>query len=332
VGGPLAALAQLSLLRATMTAAAKSQQKKTPQHCEIGNWCHNSVIMPPAQPGNNSDIRHWMGNTMPARADAALQPPPNPIIAPQPPRRHRRIHDTDSSDDNQPLMRRRNTEAPLVGGRPTPSITNAQHGLPCRSHAGGLATGAAAEGNAVIVIDDDHDNTPATAPRIQNNTDADVAARTDDDDDGEIFVLPNTRASTVASNAAPRSGSRALRSRSRSSGITRRRVAAEASAETETSVSDTSEKSDENGWIEDRTPRRMRTSRRIRSCCEGEAEEDTADTDSASADESDDDAVDLYRSAIAGVRNRPNALQAVRFSTIKCPNCKLFAKFLKSFL
>ena len=287
--------------------------------------------MPPAQPGNNGDIRHFMGNTIPARADAALQPPPNPIIAPLPPRRNRRIHDTDSSDDNLPLMRRRNTEAPLVGGRPTPSITNAQHGLPCRSHAGGLATGAAAEGNAVIVIDDDHDSTPATAPRIQNNTDADDASRTDDDD-GEIFVLPITRASAVDSNAAPRSGSRALRSRSRSSGITRRRVAAEAPAETETSDSDTSQKSDENGWIVDRTPRRMRTSRRIRSCCEGEAEEDTADTDSASADESDDDAVDLYRSAIAGVRNRPNALQAVRFSTIRCPNCKLFAKFLKSFL
>ena len=66
--------------------------------------------------------------------------------------------------------------------------------------------------------------------------------------------------------------------------------------------------------------------------CDVEAEEaDTADDDS-SADESDDDAVDLYRSAMLGVRNRPNALHQVRATTSPCAACAHFAKFLAYFM
>ena len=59
-----------------------------------------------------------------------------------------------------------------------------------------------------------------------------------------------------------------------------------------------------------RTPQRARTMHR--QSLIGEAEESTAVDDSeADADESDEDAVALYRSAILGVRNRPNARQQV---------------------
>jgi hypothetical protein len=65
---------------------------------------------------------------------------------------------------------------------------------------------------------------------------------------------------------------------------------------------------------------------------EGEAEE-VADADSSSeADESDQNAQELYRSAMLGVRNRPNALQQVRTSTTPCAVCARFAKFLEYFL
>ena len=71
---------------------------------------------------------------------------------------------------------------------------------------------------------------------------------------------------------------------------------------------------------------------RSRSRFEAQAREVAHDTDSQSTDESDDDAVDLYRSVMAGMRNRPAALQRVRTDTIPCSNCKRFAKFLESFL
>jgi hypothetical protein len=66
--------------------------------------------------------------------------------------------------------------------------------------------------------------------------------------------------------------------------------------------------------------------------CDVEAEEDDVDDDYSSADESDDDAVDLYRSAMLGVRNRPNALHQVRATTTPCAACAHFAKFLAYFL
>ena len=78
-----------------------------------------------------------------------------------------------------------------------------------------------------------------------------------------------------------------------------------------------------------RAPPSRRTRQRL---CEVEAEEvDCADDDS-SADESDDDAADLYRSAMLGVRNRPNALHQVRASTTPCAACAHFAKFLAYFM
>ena len=66
--------------------------------------------------------------------------------------------------------------------------------------------------------------------------------------------------------------------------------------------------------------------------CAVEAVEDDCDDDNSSADESDDDAVDLYRSAMLGVRNRPNALHQVRASTTPCAACAHFAKFRAYFM
>ena len=72
--------------------------------------------------------------------------------------------------------------------------------------------------------------------------------------------------------------------------------------------------------------------RRSRSCFEGAAEEDDDRSDSSSVDESDDDAVDLYRSAMMGVRNRPNAMLQSRASSTPCAACAHFGKFLRYFL
>ena len=85
----------------------------------------------------------------------------------------------------------------------------------------------------------------------------------------------------------------------------------------------------------------------------GEAEESCNDTDAATPDESDENAADLYRASILGVRNRTHALQQVRThslrtsiihfprycfnsrqissSTINCPTCQLFMRFLRHF-
>jgi len=66
--------------------------------------------------------------------------------------------------------------------------------------------------------------------------------------------------------------------------------------------------------------------------CAPEAEEGSDDDSGDSADESDENAGDLYRSAMLGVRNRPNALHQVRAATSPCASCATFAKFLQSFL
>ena len=69
---------------------------------------------------------------------------------------------------------------------------------------------------------------------------------------------------------------------------------------------------------------------------EGEAEESTAYTGSSSdidyCDESESDAEDLYRSAVAGVRNAQVARQQLRASTQHCPVCAQFSAFLQHFL
>jgi hypothetical protein len=73
-----------------------------------------------------------------------------------------------------------------------------------------------------------------------------------------------------------------------------------------------------------RTPRRISTqphvthprtptpSRRNRNQIIAEAEEASTEAESTTPDESEPDAAELYRAAVMGVRNRPNALQQVR--------------------
>ena len=61
--------------------------------------------------------------------------------------------------------------------------------------------------------------------------------------------------------------------------------------------------------------------------------ESTSEEESSglSADESDQNAADLYRAAILGVRNRPSAAQQLRTDTIPCPVCAKFMEFLLNF-
>ena len=75
-----------------------------------------------------------------------------------------------------------------------------------------------------------------------------------------------------------------------------------------------------------------------RSRFDTEAEErmtpDDSDDDSANwvCTESDTDADDLFRSAVAGVRNASNARQQWRAATTPCPVCAQFASFLQHFM
>jgi hypothetical protein len=60
--------------------------------------------------------------------------------------------------------------------------------------------------------------------------------------------------------------------------------------------------------------RQVQTPQRIsftRCTVEGEAEESSNATDTSTPDESDENAADMYRSSILGVRNRTNAMQQV---------------------
>jgi|LauGreDrversion4_2_1035121.scaffolds.fasta_scaffold68956_2 hypothetical protein len=74
-------------------------------------------------------------------------------------------------------------------------------------------------------------------------------------------------------------------------------------------------------------------SRKTRPIFSAEAEE-TSNTGSSSADciESDTDAQNLYRQAIAGVRNAGNARSNHRRSSMHCPVCAKFAAYLQHFL
>jgi len=75
--------------------------------------------------------------------------------------------------------------------------------------------------------------------------------------------------------------------------------------------------------------RNIRARRRLH---EVEAEEVDVDTDNQSLDETDENAADLYRSAMLGVRNRPNAMHQTRTSSTPCPACAHFGKFIAYFL
>ena len=63
-----------------------------------------------------------------------------------------------------------------------------------------------------------------------------------------------------------------------------------------------------------------------------EADEDNNADSDGDADESDHDAAALYRDAILGLRNRPNALREQHANTMPCAVCRQFARFLRSFL
>jgi len=71
-----------------------------------------------------------------------------------------------------------------------------------------------------------------------------------------------------------------------------------------------------------------------------EAAAEESSTDESSSDnsenwrcvESDTDAVDLYRSAVAGVRNATASRQQLRRRTNTCPVCAKFASFLQHFI
>jgi hypothetical protein len=91
------------------------------------------------------------------------------------------------------------------------------------------------------------------------------------------------------------------------------------------------------------TPRRRSATR---STVEGEAEESPVATDASTPDESDENAADMYRSSILGLRNRTNAMQQVKYimtlapvitvrqvrnNTTNCPTCLLFMRFLRNF-
>jgi len=75
-----------------------------------------------------------------------------------------------------------------------------------------------------------------------------------------------------------------------------------------------------------RNPRTPTPSRRNRNQIIAEAEEATSEpVESTSPDESEVDAADLYRAAVMGVRNRPNALRQVSFDVfIMCVRCLTF--------
>lgn len=75
---------------------------------------------------------------------------------------------------------------------------------------------------------------------------------------------------------------------------------------------------------------RRRSHRRTRFIAEAD-EDNVADSD-GDADESDHDAAAMYRDAILGLRNRPNALREQHANTMPCAVCRQFARFLRSFL
>ncbi len=80
--------------------------------------------------------------------------------------------------------------------------------------------------------------------------------------------------------------------------------------------------------------RQRATPRGCRSQLFGQAEESASDSESSSsqADETDENAAELYRATMLGIRNRGSALQQRRQNTMPCPVCHQFMEFLKHFI
>jgi hypothetical protein len=76
------------------------------------------------------------------------------------------------------------------------------------------------------------------------------------------------------------------------------------------------------------TPNHTRAQRRR---IEAEASESTGSDDSSSCSESDENAQQLYRDAIRGVRNARQARTQVRAATQHCVVCSTFAAFVANF-
>ena len=66
--------------------------------------------------------------------------------------------------------------------------------------------------------------------------------------------------------------------------------------------------------------------------CDCEAEEVPDEASSSAPDESDGNAAELYRAAMLGVRNRPNAMRQLRSDSVPCATCAKFMAFLRCFL
>jgi len=75
-------------------------------------------------------------------------------------------------------------------------------------------------------------------------------------------------------------------------------------------------------------PQRRRSRRRL----DEEAAESSAVTDDSECIETDTDAVDMYRSAISGMRGARQARQQQRTQTEHCPVCAKFASYLEHFI
>ena len=81
------------------------------------------------------------------------------------------------------------------------------------------------------------------------------------------------------------------------------------------------------------TPPRNRQRRRYEATAvESPTDSSSDDSDNWRCIESDTDAEDLYRSAVAGVRNAHASRQQLRRTTNPCPVCAKFAAFLQHFV
>lgn len=315
------------------------------QHIAAGSRCSPErwVDMTPPAHHPAGDIRQYLS---PARA-------PEHVIArstPQPtPVRRRIIHDSDDSDHaqepHQPVT------LPVVAGQ-APVHNDVQDAPPHHHLSGGIRpilSPARASVHAIArstpqptpercrtvtdAVDSDHahefhqpDTLPVPAgPASELNV---VQVADDASEDDDIWVAPIERPTESDRAQAPHAALADLNRAPLRRNPTRsaqQSVGGCARLTPNAPVVDRNRVSRTDGD-------RSQPVRRSRSCFEAEAEEVDDESESSSVDESDEDAVDLYRSAIMGVRNRPNALQQVRASTTPCAACALFAKFLRYFV
>ena len=230
-----------------------------------------------------------------------LSPPAPPV---QPCARRRRIIDSDSSEDHPPAQIPRSEQSPLA------HLPAAAAQLPPLAE----ASAAAARPETPIMISDSEDSMyvpvrweqqPASSPReIPGIADTTTAS--------------NRRAESTPSRASrlqPAPSPRAIPANAQTRTTPQRRAA--------TSPPRTS------------SQRRTATSRQLELAariCDCEAEEVSEEGSSSAPDESDANAAELYRSAILGVRNRPNAMRQLRTDTVPCATCAKFMEFLRCFL